>query len=146
MNELAELISQVSAKGGRKALAAYIENGGDLSGIDVRGREVLAHLVLGKSPSKRGRPKQNEVRDKEIRKFVAYLKGNGLPAYTNDGSQRSRSVPAVEVDSTTAAKVISEEYGLTEKRIIRIWDRRKKDDPELARWEAFGDRFKDGLP
>ncbi|MCF6225765.1 MAG: hypothetical protein L3J22_05600 [Xanthomonadales bacterium] len=146
MTGLAKLISGASAKGGSEALAAYIENGGDLSEIDMRGREVLSHLLLGKSVRKRGRPKKNEKRNRDIRREVAYLKGNGLPAHTNDASQRWRSVPAVQEHSTTAAKVISEVYGLTEKTIIKIWDKRDKDDPEWAQWEASGAKIKEGLP
>ncbi len=146
MTELAKLINQVSTKGGREALAAYIENGGDLSEIDKKRREVLAHLVLGTPLRKRGRPKQNEERNRNIRMDIAYLKGNGLPAYTNEASQRPRSVPVVQVDSTTAAKVVSEVYRLTEKTVIKIWERRDKDDPEWALREASGARFKDGLP
>jgi hypothetical protein len=148
MTDLAVLIQKVIKFGNseREGIAAYIENGGDLSKLGDHERKVLALLVRGKSPRKRGRPPQNEKRDRDILHQLAYLKGNGLPVSTNEGSQRERSVPVVEFPAKTGAEVIADVCGLKEQTVIHIWDNRDKDDPELVEWEAKGKRFKDRVP
>ena len=152
MTDLAVLIQKVIkfGKGERESVAAYIENGGDLSRLSDQEREVLAVLIRGKSPRKRGRPKLNAKRDRDILHELAYLRGNGLPVTTNEGSERERSIPVVDGVAKTAAEVVASVYGLKPSRIEQIWDDRDKDNPELAdelaEWEAKGKRLKNMVP
>lgn len=134
MTDLSALIQKVIKFGQseREGIAAYIENGGDLSRLCDQEREVLALLIRGKSPRKRGRPKRNAKRDRGILQELAYLKGNGLPVSTNEGSERERSIPLVEGVATTGAEVIASVYGIKPGRIKQIWDDRDKENPELA--------------
>jgi len=103
-------------------LAQYIESGGDLSGSTEDQRQILARIVRGKSPRRRGQKlnKGTAERDWQICLDIACLRAYGLPAYTD-----SRH------GTKDACSVVTERWKLEERTVRKIWSKRDKSDPVL---------------
>jgi len=107
-------------------LANYIESGGDLSRLSDEQREILARLVRGKSPRKRGQKLINAdttERNRQICWDVVSLLAYGLPAYSDsdDGAE-------------DACWVVANEMNLSEESVRKIWAKR---DPLIRRFEEL---------
>lgn len=103
-------------------LAQYIESGGDLSGATEEQRQILARIVRGKSPRRRGQKLGRGLaeRDWQICLDIACMRAKGLPAYTY-----SRH------DAKDACSVIAEQWKLGERTVRKIWSKRDKSDTVL---------------
>jgi hypothetical protein len=112
-------------------LAQYIESGGDLSGVTNDEREILARLVRGQKPRKRGQKLEKglEERNWQICLEVVCLKAYGLPAYTGSGAVNHK--PSLATD---ACSVVNERWELSEGTVQKIWDKR---DSLIRQFEAM---------
>jgi hypothetical protein len=115
----------------RLAFASYIENGGDLSSINIFQRSMLASIVRGNTAE----------RHLDICRQVAFLKGTGLPVYTD--SQKRRKSPVVESNtevSDDACTVVGEVMGRKPEYVQKIWQKRTQ-DMQLDLCEAHGKKI-----
>ena len=122
---IAGLVGHIIQTDQREGLASYIEAGGDLSDIGDHEREILARLVRGESPRKRGQKQNsNESRDWSICADVAWLQGLGQPVY-----------PGRNED---ACEMVASRYHLSARQVLRIWESRDRDNPYWEHQKQMG--------
>jgi len=128
---LRKLFSCLVHEGENEPLAQYIESGGDLSSLANDEREILARLVRGLKPRKRGQKlgKGNAERNWQICLEVVCLKAFGLPSYTGSGKVNHK--PSLATD---ACSVVAGRRGVSYEIVCKIWAKR---DSLIQSFEAM---------
>lgn len=139
-------VTETGDKKSRESLASFIV---EILGLEAgeTERDALFRVLTGQSPRKQGEKisdYETKERNRKMCRDIAYLCGNGLPAYTD--SRKLKSVPTVEAPAEDACTIVADIYFLSHGQVRKIWVARDKDDPELKRLEYLGRKYRKSLP